>query len=159
MGGFHETNRTLPDNHCTVRGDSRAAYRSRASSASSAALAVLAYWQEAGPLLDSLNAKGEAAYGPSAHMPANAKAITGIEEALDELTPPTAMLATHIQISFAAQKCNQAINYESQFDEGEVGMAAAIILPFRQECARSTKDAYVEAACYAATVGGFPEEE
>lgn len=78
---------------------------------------------------------------------------------LNELDPPPALLATHAQLRYATAVCWQAADFsiELQKDSSGAVFAIAPLTTMRLECARSVKDARVEASRYAATVGGFPD--
>lgn len=82
-------------------------------------------------------------------------------EVLADLEPPPVLLATHTQLGYAAAVCWQAAAFSIELAKDSSGavFAVAPLTTMRYECARAVKDARVEAARYAATVGGFPVEE
>lgn len=116
--------------------------------------ASLAYWQEAAAHLTAIEAQADAAYTDPAALPAAADELAAIAAAIAKLEPPPALLPVHVQLTYTARKCSQSIAYET----GKI-LDPAIVVALRQECARSVKDTHLEAARYAATVGGFPAEK
>jgi len=129
--------------------------------------ASLAYWQEAQPLLETLAAESPAAF-KAAGNPASAgvisdtvTAVTTIVDAVAELDPPPPLLAVHAQLAYAASTCQSSVKYAQTVDfTGLVGASQIpVFAQFSLECLRSIKDTQVEAARYAATVGGFPTTE
>lgn len=114
----------------------------------------LTYWQEAAAHLTAIEAQADAAYTDPAALPAAAEELTTIAEAIAELEPPPALLPVHVQLTYTARKCSQSLAYET----GKI-LDPAVVVALRQECARSVKDTHLEAARYAATVGGFPAEK
>ena len=129
--------------------------------------ASLAYWQEAQPLLATLATESTAAF-KAAGNPAAASVITGtvtavneVVDAVAELDPPPPLLAVHAQLAYTASTCQSSVKYAQTIDfTGLVGASQVpVFAQFSLECLRSIKDTQVEAARYAATVGGFPTTE
>ena len=129
--------------------------------------ASLAYWQDAQPLLATLAAESPAAF-KAAGNPAAASVITGtvtavneVVDAVAELAPSPPLLAVHAQLAYTASTCQSSVKYAQTIDfTGLVGASQVpVFAQFSLECLRSIKDTQVEAARYAATVGGFPTTE
>jgi hypothetical protein len=122
---------------------------------------ALDYWTAASEVLEGLDAAVQAAFDQKADFEKVKADLEDVSEVLADLEPPPVMLATHTQLDYAAAVCWQAAVFSIELEKDSSGAVFAIapLTTMRYECARAVKDARVEAARYAATVGGFPVEE
>lgn len=127
--------------------------------------ATLDYWTDAKTQLDILYDQSSTAF-KLAGQPASAAtlsdtvtAVTTAVDALAELDPPPVLLPLHTQLTYAGDVCKNAVRFAqtTTFDGVAAMTNVNLFAVFGLECRRSLRDANVEAARYAATVGGFPE--
>lgn len=127
--------------------------------------ATLAYWQQAQPHLQTLDAQSKIALtavgqpGSTQIISDAVTAVTSVVDAVAELDPPPALLPLHTQLTYAAGACQSTIQYGQtlKFDNLAAAVSINVFTQFGLECRRSIHAAQMEAARYAATVGGFPE--
>lgn len=123
--------------------------------------ASLAYWQEAEALLDTLDMEcraGLKAIGDPDAIETPLDAVTAAQESAAELDPPPALLPLHTRLAYTAETCRNTLQYASgATNNDDMRIVIPMITQFGIETLRSLNETRVEAARYAATVGGFPE--
>ncbi len=125
--------------------------------------ASLAYWQEAETLLSDLTTHSEAVFvavgkpDVSAVISSTVTALNETGTAIAALEPPPALLPVHTRLGYAAAQCYLAIGSAKNITNDFSATATLpIFVSFAIECRRAINETRVEAARYAATVGGFP---
>lgn len=127
--------------------------------------ASLDYWTEAAPLLATLAEQSTAGLG-AAGKPSAASilddavtAVTQVAATVAKLEPPPALLPLHTRLTYAASTCQRSLEYAGTvtFDGANAVIGVPVFMQLSLECLRSINEAQVEAARYAATVGGFPK--
>lgn len=125
--------------------------------------ASLAYWQEAETLLSDLTTHSEAVFvavgkpDVSAVISSTVTALNETGTAIAALEPPPALLPVHTRLGYAAAQCYMAIGSAKNITNDFSATATLpIFVSFAIECRRAIQETRVEAARYAATVGGLP---
>lgn len=130
-------------------------------------VAALAWWQEAQPHLDAVETAVTDAWAAYPAEPDTVEdAAATIAVAVDALAklddPPAALLPIRVRLAAAAAECDRTISYAADLagsDQATSAFAIGILTGMRNQCSGAITEARVELARYAATVGGYPEQE